>query len=106
MKINSKQIKEALLLGFNIAYANAEIREDDGWQHTGPFIDWDTANSLLERTINNLSETEDLDEELKYLTWFAQNADFGPADGDVKTWLQEKYEKETGNKVPDGWKYE
>lgn len=44
--------------------------------------------------------------ELQYLSWFRINADFGPADGDVKYTMNEQYEENTGKKVPDGWKEE
>ncbi len=44
--------------------------------------------------------------ELEYLTFFHQNADFGPADFDVKMDIQERFEIETGKKVPASWKYE
>jgi hypothetical protein len=44
--------------------------------------------------------------ELEYLTWFALNADFGPADSDVKIKLQYYFERETGKKVPKTWKIE
>lgn len=41
--------------------------------------------------------------ELAWLTWFVQNADFGPADGDVCRIMEENYTAETGNKVPSNW---
>jgi hypothetical protein len=44
--------------------------------------------------------------EYLWLKWFAQNADFGPADSDVKMAMQQYYEKNTGNRVPDDWKVE
>lgn len=44
--------------------------------------------------------------ELEFLTWFAQNADFGPADGDVQVALRNRFEEETGKKVPANWQYE
>jgi hypothetical protein len=44
-----------------------------------------------------------LDEYL-WLKWFAQNADFGPAHEDVLGGLQEQYEQETGNTVPENWR--
>ncbi len=44
--------------------------------------------------------------ELEYLKWFRINADFGPADGDVKLIMEEQFEKETGKKVPKDWAYE
>lgn len=44
--------------------------------------------------------------ELEYLTWFRQNADFGPADADVIAIMDEQFEKETGKRVPEGWRAE
>jgi Ni,Fe-hydrogenase III small subunit len=44
--------------------------------------------------------------EIEYLKWFAINADFGPAHGDVMVSLQEQYKEQTGKEVPDEWKYE
>ena len=44
--------------------------------------------------------------ELEWLKWFAINADFGSAHGDVMNLLQERFKRETGKEVPDGWKYE
>ena len=41
--------------------------------------------------------------ELEYLKWFRINADFGPADGDVRYEMHRQFEKETGKKVPHGW---
>lgn len=41
-----------------------------------------------------------------YLLWFRCAADFGPAHGDVIAIMNEEYEKDTGNKVPDGWEDE
>ncbi len=46
-----------------------------------------------------------LDEYL-WLKWFTVNADFGPADGDVRKIMMEEYEKETGNTVPEEWRGE
>lgn len=41
--------------------------------------------------------------EVKYLTWFKQHADFGPADSDVHEAMNEQYTRETGCPVPPGW---
>lgn len=42
--------------------------------------------------------------EYEWLVWFAQRADFGPADGDVRDGMREQYEDETGKRVPAGWR--
>jgi hypothetical protein len=43
--------------------------------------------------------------ELEYLKWFRINADFGPADGDVKDWMNQCFITETGLNLPEGWNY-
>lgn len=45
-------------------------------------------------------------EEYDYLLWFFVNADFGPADGDVRFGLEEWYKEETKKKVPKTLKHE
>ena len=42
--------------------------------------------------------------EQKYLEWFFQNADFGPAHGDVMEIMNNKYEKETGLTIPPAFR--
>ena len=41
--------------------------------------------------------------EFEYFKWFRLNASFGPAEDDVILELNERYEEETGKKVPEGW---
>lgn len=43
--------------------------------------------------------------ELEWLTWFCQNADFGPADGDVRDMMAQEFMDETGKGLPDGWDF-
>jgi hypothetical protein len=43
--------------------------------------------------------------ELEYLKWFRINADFGPADSDVKDHLNACFMDETGKNLPEGWNY-
>jgi len=43
--------------------------------------------------------------ELEYLRWFRQNADFGPASGDVKDAMAETFMDATGKNLPEGWNY-
>lgn len=43
------------------------------------------------------------DNELKYLRWFYANADFGPADSDVRYYMNKRYVKE-GGVIPEGYK--
>jgi len=40
---------------------------------------------------------------IEYLEWFRINADFGPADSDVKAYMDKAFEKETGMLVPKVW---
>lgn len=44
--------------------------------------------------------------ELEYLRWFYQNADFGPADSDVRMYMDEEFVEETGKALPDGYEPE
>lgn len=41
--------------------------------------------------------------ELEYLKWFRINADFGPADGDVKDIMNDNFMDSTGKNLPEGW---
>lgn len=41
--------------------------------------------------------------ELDFLKWFWENADFGPADGDVRYLMKDQFRKETGAEVPEGY---
>lgn len=41
--------------------------------------------------------------ELEYLQWFHCNADFGPAESDVRYYLNKQYTEQTGNPVPAGY---
>lgn len=44
--------------------------------------------------------------ELEWLQWFYEIADFGPADGDVRDFMKQKFTKETGKELPDGYDME
>lgn len=44
--------------------------------------------------------------ELQWLKWFYENADFGPAHGDVMDCLQEEFKEQTKKEVPDGYRYD
>ena len=41
--------------------------------------------------------------ELEYLSWFRCEADFGPADSDVKHSLNGRFMRDTGKNLPEGW---
>lgn len=43
--------------------------------------------------------------EVEYLKWFVTNCDFGPADGDVRDYLNGRFMDETGKNLPEGWNY-
>lgn len=43
--------------------------------------------------------------ELEYLEWFRIEADFGPADSEVKDLMNERFIEETGKDIPEGWNY-
>lgn len=44
--------------------------------------------------------------ELEYLRLFFQCADFGPADGDVREWINERIEYDTGKRIPSEYEPE
>jgi len=54
----------------------------------------------------SLGEEPPVPDDYEYLHWFRVEADFGPADGDVKAIMDEQYEAETGNPVPENWRRE
>ena len=49
-----------------------------------------------------VAKGSDADNELKYLRWFYENADFGPADDDVRQIMNEQYIRE-GGVIPKGY---
>ncbi len=57
------------------------------------------ANLLVDRI-------KELEAENQYLTFFRQNADFGPAHSDVVELIHEAYTARTGLPVPSDWSYE
>lgn len=50
-----------------------------------------------------MTEEEEDRQELDYLRWFCTNADFGPAEGDVRIYMQNEYVSQTGKPVPPEW---
>lgn len=44
--------------------------------------------------------------ELEYLTWFRLNCSFGPGEGDYIIELHNRFEEETGKKIPKEWRNE
>ena len=52
-----------------------------------------------------VAKGSDADNELKYLRWFYANADFGPADDDVRQIMNEQYVRE-GGVIPKGYENE
>lgn len=45
----------------------------------------------------------DIKEELEFLRWFFQEADFGPAHGDVMFYMKQKWKEKTGRTIPYGY---
>ena len=41
--------------------------------------------------------------QLEYLKWFYSNADFGPADSDVRNILKRDFMEDTGKNLPEGF---
>lgn len=52
-----------------------------------------------------VAKGSDADNELKYLRWFYENADFGPADDDVRQIMNAQYVSE-GGVIPKGYENE
>ena len=50
--------------------------------------------------INNTMEKAT---ELEYLQWFYANADFGPADSDVRYYMDESFKEDTNKDIPEGY---
>jgi hypothetical protein len=50
--------------------------------------------------------TQVIASELEWLKFFYQEADFGPADDDVRLIIKERFESETGKRLPDGYRGE
>lgn len=44
--------------------------------------------------------------ELEWLRWFYQEADFGPADSDVRFYMATAFKQETGKELPEGYEEE
>lgn len=44
--------------------------------------------------------------ELEYLRLFYQEADFGPADGDVRDWINERIKYQSGKLIPSNYRSE
>jgi hypothetical protein len=44
--------------------------------------------------------------ELEYLKWFYSYADFGPAEGDVRNYMNQLFTKKTGKALPEGYERE
>lgn len=52
-----------------------------------------------------VAKGSDVDNELEYLRWFYENADFGPADDDVRHTMNAQYVRE-GGVIPKGYENE
>lgn len=44
--------------------------------------------------------------ELEWLKWFFFYADFGPADSDVRYWMEKRFVEKTGKQLPKGYERE
>jgi hypothetical protein len=64
----------------------------------------DLATARSDRDVVN-STDDSRATELEWLKWFACNADFGPADGDVRELMQRAFMRETGKNLPEGWNF-
>ena len=41
--------------------------------------------------------------EIEWLKWFYSYADFGPADSDVRAYMEDRFRQETGKLLPEGY---
>jgi hypothetical protein len=57
-------------------------------------------------TVISRDELRALEDELHFLRWFYQTADFGPADGDVRMYFKRVYVNNTGKNLPDRYRDE
>jgi len=65
-----------------------------------------TFNGIYVKVSHAKKQKNDTATELKYLEWFRQNADFGPAHEDVISIMNEDFTEETGKQVPINWRSE
>lgn len=65
-------------------------------------FDVDAKNLEVVEMAYIVAKGSDADNELKYLRWFYENADFGPADDDVRSIMNEQYVRE-GGIIPKGY---
>jgi len=49
-----------------------------------------------------MSDRERADE-AEWTLWFTLEADFGPADDDVRHWMAYRFQRKTGKAMPPGW---
>lgn len=59
--------------------------------------------AIKTKNFHDASMYEECIHEIDYLRWFFANADFGPADDDVRQYLNKQYVEETGNEIPEGY---
>jgi len=64
--------------------------------------DWISEIEMKTKKETNMRERAT---ELEYLKWFRLDADFGPADSNVKDHMDERFMDETGKNIPEGWNY-
>jgi hypothetical protein len=48
-------------------------------------------------------DTSERADDHEWLSWFYAHADFGPADGDVRIHLKQKFMRESGKRLPVGY---
>lgn len=56
-------------------------------------------------SINGGKEVEKATE-LEFLRWFYDEADFGPADSEVRDIMKQNFRRQTGKQLPDGYEEE
>jgi len=84
----------------NIHYTN--YKGEAAVRHGNCRFDEDAIDLEVVEMAYVVTKGSDADNELKYLKWFYENADFGPADGDVRYYLNRQFVKEGGT-IPKGY---
>jgi hypothetical protein len=85
----------------DIQYTN--YKGESAIRHGNARFDDDAVDLEVVEMAYVIAKDSDADNELKYLKWFYANADFGPADSDVRYYMNKQYIYE-GGVIPDGYK--
>lgn len=95
--------------GFMLSSANQEdvLSKETIQSHEedDPTFIENAENELANANATHDSPKRERATELEYLTWFMQEIDFGPSHSNVMDSLNQKFIKQTGKNIPDGWNF-